>query len=190
MNIFVIADTHFGHRSLVEGKLLDNGTRQQMAGGRHTDFASVEEHDEAMVERWNSVVCPSDKVYHLGDVCMSKKSLPIIGRLNGKKTLIAGNHDIFNTREYTPYFTNVRGSRVIGDVILTHVPVHSGELREHGGRFSGNVHGHLHRNKFSEWWNYINVCVENWDYTPVSLDEILSLLKLGLNWPHRGLFNA
>lgn len=178
MNVFVIADTHFGHRSLVEGRPQPDGSRIIMPGGRDTDFATVEEMDETMVERWNSVVGPGDKVYHLGDVCIAKKSLKILARLNGRKTLIAGNHDIFNTKEYLVYFDNMRAGRVFDGLLLTHVPVHPYQLQVNGGRFSYNIHGHTHRH-FVEgnWGGYINVCVEHWEYTPIPMDIIRSLCR-------------
>ncbi len=57
-------------------------------GKRLREFDTVEEMDELMVERWNSVVHPQDKVYHLGDVVMHKRALPILARLNGEKFLL------------------------------------------------------------------------------------------------------
>lgn len=58
-------------------------------------FTSTEEMDETMVDNWNRVVRPQDKVYHLGDIAMSKRPLhAIMPRLNGEKVLIKGNHDI------------------------------------------------------------------------------------------------
>lgn len=178
MNVFVIADTHFGHRSLVEGRLQPDGTRLKMAGGRHTDFATIEEHDEAMVERWNAIVKPGDKVYHLGDVCVTKKSLKILSRLNGRKTLIAGNHDIFNTKEYLPYFDNMRAGRVFDSLLLTHVPVHPDQLWVNSGRFSHNVHGHTHRHFVDDSHGYyVNACVELWDYTPIPMEVVKELCR-------------
>lgn len=149
-----------------------------MPGGRNADFASVEEMDEAMVERWNATVGAGDKVYHLGDVCMSKKSLKILSRLNGRKTLIAGNHDIFNTQEYMPYFTNMRAGRVFDGMLLTHVPVHPCQLQVHGGRFTHNVHGHTHRHFVpGSHGEYINACVELWDYTPIPVEVVMELCR-------------
>lgn len=60
---FFISDTHFSHARILEFES-DDG-RPVRSG-----FSSVEEMDEAMIERWNSVVGPKDKVYHLGDVAI------------------------------------------------------------------------------------------------------------------------
>ena len=40
-------------------------------------FDTPEEMDEFMVKAWNDKVKPTDKVYHLGDVVINKKSLSI-----------------------------------------------------------------------------------------------------------------
>jgi calcineurin-like phosphoesterase family protein len=51
--------------------------------------------DETMIERHNAKVKPNDVVYMLGDVVINRKSLHHVSRLNGKKRLVRGNHDIF-----------------------------------------------------------------------------------------------
>lgn len=79
--IFFTSDTHFGHARIIE------------LSGR--PFADVAEMNDAIVERWNSVVSPDDTVYHLGDVALGPimDSLANIARLNGRIVLIDGNHD-------------------------------------------------------------------------------------------------
>ena len=161
---FIISDTHFGHSKMLEFKNYD--------GTPVRPFSSVEEMDELMVERWNSVVKQEDKVYHLGDVVMSKKSLPILDRLNGKKTLIAGNHDIFDTKIYLKYFDNMRGYRVLNNFILSHIPIHPDSIE----RWKGNIHGHLHGNTMSDP-RYFSVCVEQINYTPIDMEEIIERFK-------------
>jgi calcineurin-like phosphoesterase family protein len=34
------------------------------------------------------------------------------------------------------------------------------------------IHGHLHTKKL-EGKQYVNVCVENWDYTPIDIKTII-----------------
>lgn len=164
---FVISDTHFGHEATCTVFKRGDGTPLR-------PFSTAEEMDEVMVERWNSVVNAEDKVYHLGDVTMKKPHLKIIRRLNGRKTLIMGNHDIFNTKEYIDAgFENVRAYRVLKaksgeNVILSHIPIHESCL----GRFKFNIHGHLHINLLPDE-RYINVSVEQIDYTPLDIQTIL-----------------
>ncbi len=80
---FWTSDTHFGHEGILRFEPVNR------------PFATVEEMNEVLVERWNAVVGPQDMVYHLGDVAMGKiaDSLPVMSRLNGRKVLIPGNHD-------------------------------------------------------------------------------------------------
>jgi calcineurin-like phosphoesterase family protein len=92
-NKFYISDTHFGHAGTWERFKNPDGTPLR-------PFTSTEEMDEKMIENWNSVVKEHDTVYHCGDVVIGKKHLEKIRRLNGKKKLIMGNHDIFKIPAY------------------------------------------------------------------------------------------
>lgn len=171
---FLISDTHFGHEKTCTVFKREDGSPLR-------PFSSAEEMDEAMVSRWNDRVRPNDKVYHLGDVVINRKFLHILGRLNGDKVLIRGNHDIFKLEDYTLYFRDVRGYDVKNGMILSHIPVHPESL----GRFGVNIHGHLHANRvMAETWGkyeidprYHNVCVEHTDYTPISLEEVYDRIR-------------
>ena len=57
---FLIADTHFGHNNIINFLKPD--------GSKLRNFLSIYDHDEYIIDKWNSVVKPEDKVYHLGDV--------------------------------------------------------------------------------------------------------------------------
>lgn len=124
--------------------------------------------NEALVENWNSVVKQGDKVYHLGDVTMNSKSLDILSRLNGRKVLIKGNHDTQKLKFYTPHFYDIRGSHELDNFILTHIPV---ALEQSARYVQGNIHGHLHDRNMDNHW-YINVSVEQINYTPIAFDDI------------------
>jgi calcineurin-like phosphoesterase family protein len=59
-------------------------------------FRNIQEHDETLVERFNSVVKPDDTLYLLGDILMGgdvNQAKQYFLRLNGKKIIILGNHD-------------------------------------------------------------------------------------------------
>ena len=47
------------------------------------------------MNKWNSIVRKDDIVYHLGDVGFGSTDelKELVGRLNGTKILIRGNHD-------------------------------------------------------------------------------------------------
>lgn len=188
-NRFVISDTHFGHTNSWEKFKKSNGEPLR-------PFTSTEEMDETMIERWNAKVGIHDTVYHLGDVVINRKSLHLAKRLNGKKRLIRGNHDIFKDRDYYDVgFEQIYGVRVFTDkFILSHIPLHPDCITD---RFKVNVHGHTHSNRvmrqgfdpnnvigFKEDGTRISeskteidpryycVCVEQIDYQPISFDEL------------------
>lgn len=59
------------------------------------DETEIDKHDEWLINRWNSQVAKRDHVYILGDFAFGhpKSVIKILGKLNGKKYLILGNHD-------------------------------------------------------------------------------------------------
>lgn len=181
MSSFVISDTHFGHANT--WKLFKNSD-----GTPLRPFSSTEEMDEAMVDNWNKVVNPGDHVYHLGDVVIAKRHLQTVKRLNGKKRLIMGNHDIYKNKDYHDVgFEKIMGVRVFVDkFILSHVPLHPDCIST---RFKYNVHGHLHGNRVMMDKRtifgvkkvidprYFSVCVEQINFTPMSFEELETKLK-------------
>lgn len=167
-----MADLHFEHPGIVK----------ERDGIRNRPYDTVEEHDEAVIERWNGRVKPKDKVYVIGDVCMKKAGLQKVARLNGVKHLIKGNHDIFELHDYDKLFYNINAYRVFQEeqFIVSHIPVHPMEL----SRFKFNVHGHLHDKvvmRHSEMLGsivdkrYLCVSLEQTGFAPVSLDEVLTI---------------
>lgn len=165
--IWLVSDTHFGHGRIIQYA--------------HRPFHHVTEMDEALVERWNSVVKPSDHVYHLGDVAMRRPALKIVERLHGHKRLIFGNHDIFDYKSYTEVgFKKLMALRVFGPVVLSHIPLHPNSIKE---RWLGNIHGHLHQNLVQDATGtgadrrYLNICVERTKYTPILLEDAIERLR-------------
>ena len=163
VNRFFISDTHFGHSAVYT--FTDKKTGQRIRPWAD----NPDDGDEYMIKMWNSIVKPLDKVYHLGDVAFPRKSLALLDRLNGKKVLIKGNHDIFDLSDYTKYFVDVRGAFEHADMIFTHVPVHT-HLKT---RWKLNVHGHLHSDRIDDAF-YVNVSVEQLNATPIHFDELVS----------------
>jgi calcineurin-like phosphoesterase family protein len=74
-------------------------------------FASIEEHDEELVKRWNGIVRKGDTVWHLGDFAFGRAKIDIAGRLNGTKKLVMGNHDHYPTEAYSTESQNHRANR-------------------------------------------------------------------------------
>jgi len=168
--IFLVSDTHFGHAGVCRFTHEDTGAKIR-------PWDNPDEMDEAMVQAWNETVGPNDKVYHLGDVVMHRKSLPIMNRLNGDKVLIRGNHDIFKDEDYAPYFRSLRGVHVMDGMIFTHIPIHEHSI----GRFGVNIHGHLHSQRVKKDGvidpRYHNVSVEQTNFRPILLEDVLTRIR-------------
>lgn len=167
---FLTSDTHFGHENACTVFKLPDGSPLR-------PFANALEMNEEMVKRWNDRVRPGDKVYHLGDVVINKRYLDVMGRLNGSKVLIKGNHDIFKLKEYLQYFRDVRACHVLNGMIFTHIPIHKSSI----ARFGCNIHGHLHASRVMDGDridpDYYCVSVEHTDFAPISLEEVNERVK-------------
>lgn len=149
-------------------------------------FASVEEMDETIIEKHNALVKPADHVYCLGDFAMSRQSIERCApRLNGKKRLILGNHDVFPLAFYEGLGFTVMGSRRFENVPIwfSHFPIAPWSF----GIQVANVHGHSHGKKplvytvaqgegFVRSKIYVNLSLENTHYQPVSLEALVSLV--------------
>jgi calcineurin-like phosphoesterase family protein len=181
--IFLTSDTHFGHAGVCHFMRNDGVTKLR-------PWDDPGEMDEVMIERWNDRVRPNDKVYHLGDVVINRRSLATLARLNGDKILIRGNHDIFRDDEYRQYFRELRAYHVLNGMILSHIPIHPESL----GRFGVNIHGHLHAHRvmkprgvnartgeilYSDEIDprYHCVCVEQTDFAPILFEDVIKRIE-------------
>jgi calcineurin-like phosphoesterase family protein len=154
--VFVASDTHFSHRKVVEFR----------------PWATVEEHDRELVERWNATVLKHDTVWHLGDVCLGgRDKLAIMASLNGVKKLVLGNHDVYPLDLYKAHFNKVYGAAEWHDCILTHIPVHPYQL---DSRYRLNVHGHMHAARIEGDDRYRCVSMEQIDYRPKLMWEVIN----------------
>ena len=160
---FFTSDQHFGHKNIIEFC--------------NRPFSSVCEMDEAIVDRWNDVVGDEDTVYVVGDISFYNLGLTrrILGSLSGKKVLILGNHDKSYRRMkeagfdevYTRYEYSMPDGR---KALLSHYPAPD-SLIEHDIL----IHGHTHcKPGEAIKGKKFNVCVDAWDYRPVSLSTILN----------------
>jgi calcineurin-like phosphoesterase family protein len=167
-NIFVISDNHFGHANILNFKDKDEKPLRV--------FDDVNHMNEYMIERWNSVVRPQDKIYNLGDVIVKcAEPQRILGRLNGHKRLVLGNHDLPHMKFYAPFFEAIYSTRLLDKMLFSHIPVHPLSL----GKAIANIHGHVHNNVGLDHFGkqYINMSVEVIDYTPVAWEDLKQLVK-------------
>lgn len=139
-------------------------------------FTDVYEHCELLIKNHNSLVSKNDLVYFLGDVLYQKADpvefLPMIGRLNGTKILIRGNHDApFTDEQFQPYFKEIipDGKGMELDVsgvqcYLTHYP-------SAGRTDRFNLVGHVH-GSWRVQLNMLNVGLDAHYLYPVPFTNI------------------
>ena len=178
-NIWVTSDTHYNHEKII--------TFTDLNGNRTRNFDTVEQMNECILERWNSVVKPGDIVYNLGDVFFGDKEKFKTDwpKFNGTKRLIVGNHDDIPFLSGGSFFKKVLMWRIFTEhgIMFSHVPLHISSL--YRGTNSAplyNVHGHIHTMPSPEG-PYKCVCVEQTDYTPVNIEDLaLEARKFQENW--------
>ncbi|WP_405079330.1 phosphoesterase [Paenibacillus chitinolyticus] len=157
-NDYFISDHHFGHKLIIDFE--------------SRPFADADEMTDVMIQKWNAVVGSEDKVFHLGDFSFlnQERTHEIVGKLNGYKFLVLGNHDRGRSRSWwlDAGFDEVSEYPVLYKdfFLLSHEPVYMNKHMPYV-----NVHGHIHGQKY-EGKNYFNVCVEHWDYTPLTFEQI------------------
>lgn len=186
MSTYYIADLHFGHKNCLA---YDN-----------REFPSIEAHDEALIERWNSVVGIDDDVWVLGDISWysAMKTIEIFNRLNGTKHLCVGNHDkkLLRNPDVQKLFVEIVDYKEVRlddgtGIVLCHYPIPC-----YNNHFYGWVHlyGHVHTSfewnmmkqhqynmeklylKESKMYN-VGCMVPGMDYTPRTLKEIIEINK-------------
>ena len=119
-------------------------------------FASVEEMNEYMIEKWNKKVRKNDDVVIIGDLSWGnvQETNALLQRLKGKLYLVCGNHDRFvNNKEMNPdRFKWIKHYAELSDnrrkVVLCHYPImcYNGQYRvdEKGEPKTYMLYGHVH----------------------------------------------
>lgn len=158
--IWFTADTHFGHNNII--KYCER------------PFATIEEHDVVLMNNWNSVVKGGDTVYHLGDFgFLTERILP---RLHGNIHLIRGNHDSVELQKHRRwnFVKDVHRMKKDGCIFfLSHYAHRSWPQMNHGAiHLFGHSHGNL-----PDFGRSTDVGVDRWNYTPVSIDQIIQKMK-------------
>lgn len=168
MTTYFISDTHFGHTKVIEYE--------------DRPFANADEMDRLLIQNWNQKVKEDDLVYHLGDVGLHKKSClrDIIHKLNGTKILVRGNHDFRPTAMMNLGFDACLESAFLHigrhDCYLSHEPFPMSAPN------TWMIHGHVHSKwKVLPFEKKICMSVENWNYAPVDIKELISIMDKSVN---------
>lgn len=193
---FFTSDHHFFHRNAV----LKYGRKE---------FNSLNEMHESLINNWNSKITNDDTVYVLGDFSLGRKEETriILGRLNGRKILIRGNHDKYSKNKLTALdfigigFDDVMDEETLTlsngeQVTLKHYPQQESRIRRLWDKLTRkkskqrayhafyptyhglwHIHGHFHNGPKVNG-KQINVNVDVRKYKPVSEKEICDVMRI------------
>lgn len=167
MTVFVIADLHLGDESLC-GRRAVSGRR------RKRPFANATAMAREIASRWIATVGVDDSVYILGDVGRPRH-VQMLSSLPGSKHLVAGNGDDLAAMTASGWFASVSVAKWMPGLLLTHIPVHPGQLRSG----SINAHGHLHGAEVGDD-RYCCVSVEHTGFAPLPITVLENWRQPGL----------
>jgi calcineurin-like phosphoesterase family protein len=163
MRLFVISDTHFGHKVLASEYL-----------SRPVDFT------EKIIKNWFRLVEPDDLIIHLGDVALGGPTIweETILYLPGRKILVTGNHDKKNLTWYMTNGFEFCCSSFSWDyfglkILFSHEP-------QMTGSFDLNIHGHLHLNRHRDIETdsrHMLISLEATGYQPLLLETVVNEWK-------------
>ena len=175
--IWLSSDLHFGH------------SKDFLWAPR--GFNSSAEHDETIIQNWNSIVAENDEVYLLGDLMLenTEYGLSCVSRLNGRLHLIRGNHDsdvrwalyagLPNVVELCGWATVIRYRKI--HFHLSHWPTNTANYDDNKGLWAKiiSISGHTHKKeKFhnNDPMKY-NVALDAHGNYPILLDNIIADIK-------------
>lgn len=182
---FFYSDPHFGHSKIIEYC--------------NRPFRDVEHQTETLIQRYNNVVRPDQTVLWLGD-CFFRHSdveqTVLLSKLNGKKCLVAGNHDRASRRMAKVGFEFVVKQLVWeqdGYVFRgSHFPwknmmFDEGNLTRYADerfpkwhpKYNKDevlVHGHTHDTRQHNGGTAVHCGVDAWSYGPVPIRYVHDIL--------------
>lgn len=161
---FVTSDHHFGSWKL------------NQCPWRGPVFSQAEE--EELIAKWNSVVKPTDMVFHVGDFCDSGVAdlMEYRKRLNGNIILVKGNHDNLPDDIYKAVFQSVCEILVIEELNL--MLRHCLDVGDTGFR---QIYGHEHTEGGQlhpmDSKQSFCACVMRHDGYPIPLKDVLATFR-------------
>ncbi|MBR6908030.1 metallophosphoesterase family protein [bacterium] len=180
-NIYFVSDSHFSHENIIKYC--------------KRPFASIEEHDEELIRRWNEKVPKNGIVFHLGDVAFGnpEKVDNILRQLNGIIYLVIGNHDwrsIVKNHSWRFFDMSQQVNMKIGKrhIILNHYPMLAFSGAWRGVDATYQLFGHVHTSPYTDegldqarmkmlFTSQYDVGVDNNNFTPVSWKEVDQIIN-------------
>jgi len=179
---WLTSDHHFGHQNILK---YCEATRP---------FSSVDEMHVGLIAGWNESIAPDDEVIVVGDFIASSRlphetAIGIMRMLNGRKTLVKGNHDPATWLFRAGGFQDVVSRIWMPEerVLIIHkgpdpkyAPAEMRIAGEHDPLLV--IHGHDHRHDVPDRPGCLNVCVDRWGMKPVPWDEAVRRLQGATPW--------
>lgn len=192
---YYISDLHINHFNVL------NCDGSSNFDGR--PFKTFDEMNQAILNNVNSVVKNDDHIYLLGDTLWkeTEENIAIISQFKGNLHAIRGNHCSFKDARYRRLFVEICDYKEITDnvkgknyhLVLSHFPI-----MFWNGMHRNWIHlyGHLHNSseediyqdfirQLNEKYNFncqaYNVGCMHWNYTPVTLEQILEFYNKRYN---------
>jgi len=173
MKTWIGSDFHWGHKNIM-------AFCPQTRARFNNDVTHM---NETMILEWNSKVEPDDLVYLIGDIAFMSGSdaAKVMGRLNGEKILIRGNHDVKTLMDvnFRKSFKEIHDYLEITHdghkIVLSHFPflewnqMHRGSLH-----FFGHLHGGHHG---QEKYRCMDVGMDSTGEILISLDSAIRRIK-------------
>lgn len=192
---YYIGDVHWFHENIIKYDFSNGGRK----------FNSIEEHDNLIIENINKVVTPQDNLYFLGDISWGnvEQTAEMLKKINCRNLFAChGNHDrILKDGRIKKMFQGIYDIKQIEDnrrqVIMSHFP-----QMMWSGQHRGVIHLFAHLHNTEEHYDYMefvkeldkrikerdgdrykplqayNVGCMLWDYTPVTLAELIDNNKI------------
>lgn len=179
---FFSSDHHFSHNNIIKYA--------------NRPFKNVDEMNEAMIERHNSVVTPQDIVWFIGDFTFERDEERVrrtIRRLNGEINFVKGNHDkpVMPPRvraEFNQFINSCHHEIYVPDstlehgrqaITLCHFAMRVWNKSHHGAfHLYGHSHGSLPEDPNSRSFD---IGVDEWDFYPVSYEQVKAKMATK-NW--------
>lgn len=156
-------------------------------------FSSTEENNKTIIDNMNKYIQPDDELFHIGDVCMTIKDLPLLNQIKCKnRVLIVGNYDVDDKKklqELKKYFSKVILSKTmfLDEEGPKEIKVHLNHYPSKARKDMFNIVGHIH-GLWKVQKNMINVSVDAWHFKPVSETEILVTINAINNFYDENVF--
>lgn len=182
---YYIADMHFGHKNILSFD--------------HRPWFDISSMQDDMIKLWNDKIHRFDEVYILGDFCWGTADewRNILPKLQGKKFLIKGNHDLKQVpSDIQNMFVEISTYKEVRDgkfhVIMSHYPAIA--YKHDTDPSCVMLYGHVHKtvefealkravesykefsekNMFQYQGRLYNCWCGFYDYAPATLEEILN----------------